>query len=163
MTNSEKLLKLARQELPRLADNLIVPHEKGYRAFGRYDIVPRGSLFAVSENQLDLGEFGSTRTALSWCIADKYHQFSLAQQIKDLDQRSTWARECIETRSRISESAAQETKKVILTKLQHRRAVKYQIDLELEKCIQRAKYLQNRGFANDTQRTSPSGSTKTSR
>ena len=163
MTNSEKLLKLARQELPRLADNLIVPNHTGYRAFGRYDIVPRDNMFCVSENQLDRGEFASTRTALGWCIADKYHQFGLAQQIKDLDQRSAWASQGIEVRRQIAERADQETKNVILTKLQHRRAVKYQIDLELEKCIQRAKYLQNRGFANDTQRTSPSGSTKTSR
>lgn len=163
MTSSDKLLKLARQELPKLAGNLIVPHEQGYRAFGRYNIVPRDNLFLVTEHSHDRGCFGSTRSALSWCIADKYHQFDLARQILELDQRSTWAQECIQTRSQIAERSSETQKNLIAVKLQHRRAKKYQIDLELEKCIRRAKYLQNRGFANDTQRTSPSGSQKTSR
>lgn len=163
MNQPDKLIQLARQELPRLADNLIVPHDAGYRAFGRYQIERTGNLYRVLEHSQDRGVFGSTRTALSWCIADKYRQFSLAQQIRELDERSVWARENIEVRERLARRGSEDYKTLVFTKNQHRKAVKYQIDQELEKCISRAKYLQNRGFTNDTQRTSPSGPRKTSR
>ena len=163
MKQPDKLIALARRELPSLADSLIVAVDGGYQAFGKYHIRRRGTVYDVQEQTVDRGTFGSTRTALSWCIADKYHQYDLALQIRQLDERSTWARECIETRENIAKRSTPEFQANISVKLQHRRAVKYQIDLELEKCVKKAKYLQNRGFTNDTQRTSPSGSRKTSR
>lgn len=163
MIRSQKLIDLARQELPALAENLIVQNEVGYRVFDRFDIVREDNLYSVSHNGQDCGKFGSTRTALSWCIAEKYQQYNLAIEILQLDQRSTWAKQCIETRENLARRGQNDFHNTVSTKLQHRRAVKHQIDIELEKCIKRAKYLQNRGFANDTQRTSQHGSTKTSR
>lgn len=163
MKQPDKLIELARRELPALADSLIVAVDGGYQAFGKYQIQRQGNVYTVQEQSVDRGTFGSTRTALSWCIADKYCQFDLAVRIKQLDQRSTWARECIGTRENIANRGDKEFQANISVKLQHRQAVKYQIDLELEKCVKKAKYLQNRGFTNDTQRTSPSGSRKTSR
>lgn len=163
MKQSDKLIELARRELPALADSLIVAVDGGYQAFGKYQIQRQGNVYTVQEQSVDRGTFGSTRSALSWCIADKYHQYDLALQIRQLDERSTWARECIETRTNLAKRSNPEFQTNISVKLQHRQAVKYQIDLELEKCVKKAKYLQNRGFTNDTQRTSPSGSRKTSR
>lgn len=163
MKQPERLIELARQELPRLADNLIVPTDSGYRVFARYSVERQQNMYQVRELDEIRGTFGSTRTALSWCIADKYRQYSLAQQILELDERSTWARQCIETRERLANTGSKEFKNLVSVKIQHRRQIKYQIDQELEKCIIRAKYLQNRGFTNDTQRTSPSGPRKTSR
>jgi hypothetical protein len=163
MKQPDKLIALARRELPSLADSLIVAVDGGYQAFGKYQIRRQGNVYTVQEQSVDRGTFGSTRSALSWCIADKYHQYDLALRIRQLDERSTWARECIETRENLAKRSTPEFQSNISVKLQHRQAVKYQIDLELEKCVKKAKYLQNRGFTNDTQRTSPSGSRKTSR
>lgn len=163
MKQPDKLIELARRELPSLRDNLIVAVDGGYQAFGKYQIRRQGNVYTVQDQSIDRGTFGSTRSALSWCIADKYHQLDLALRIRQLDERSTWARECIETRENLAKRSTPEFQTNISVKLQHRQAVKYQIDLELEKCVKKAKYLQNRGFTNDTQRISPSGPRKTSR
>lgn len=162
MKPEERLMSLVRQELKSIENTVIIPKDQGYLAFGIYQILPGRHSISVWHSDRKVGEFGSKRSAISWCIADKLRQFDLAQQIQDLDQRSTWSTETIEQRKKIADrSKNTEFKELINLKIQHRRAVKTQIDAELEKCIKRTKYLQYRGFTNDTQRTSQNGSKKT--
>jgi hypothetical protein len=142
---------------------VIIPESQVYRAFGAYWIKPRHSHTEVWKSQEKIADFGSTRSAISWCIADNHKQYNLAQQIMDLDQRSKWSQETISQRNALSQQSRNtEFQNLIQIKLQHRKAQKRQIDSELEKCIKRTKYLQYRGFTNDTQRTGPSGNKKTS-
>lgn len=154
MTPTDRLLKIAEKELSNLADNLIIKTDRGYQAFGKYEIVKQGQRFLVKRKGIDITEFGTAKTAISWCVADKYHQHELALQIQRLDARSVWARECIDTRQRLAQQGSWEFRETLMAKIQHRIQHKYQIDQELEKYIKRAKYLQHRGFSNDTQRTS---------
>lgn len=163
MKPEERLVSLVRQELQTLESAVIIPEEQGYRAFGSYTIKPQKHHTEVWKSQDKVADFGTTRSAISWCIADKHHQYALAQQIIDLDQRSKWSQETITQRNSLAtRSRNSEFQSLIQTKLQHRKTQKRQIDAELEKCIKRTKYLQYRGFTNDTQRTGPSGNKKTS-
>lgn len=163
MKPEERLISLVKQELRSIETDVIIPENQGFRAFGTYLIKPNIGGIEVWQQDIKIGNFGSQRSAISWCVADRLRQYELAQQIKDLDQRSKWTRETIEQRSSIADrSKNSEFKELIRLKIQHRRVIKTQIDAELEKCIKRTKYLQYRGFTNDTQRTGQNGSKKTS-
>lgn len=161
MTSAHKLTDLARQELPRLADTLIIHTDQGYRAFGHYDIHVHNRRASVSYRGNAQGEFSSPRVALCWCVADKYGQHALAIQIQQLDDRATWTRDNIAQRELVARRNTGDFAEIIWTKIQHRRAQLHAVTQELEKCISQAKYLQQRGFTNDTQRTGPTSPRKT--
>jgi hypothetical protein len=156
MNQDQKLERWARQELKLAIDQTILDdNQGGWIAFGRYHISPADSVFDVWRNDAFVASFGSKRSALSWCIADNKNQIHLAQQIKTLDQKKQLIENDIVCRSgmqKLSRSAL--TREIIKTKLEPKIALNSVITAELEKCISSAKYIQLRGFSNETARTS---------
>ena len=149
----EKFINLAQENLRKDQSNLIFRRGKIYHVFNQYTI--KGT--SVCKDDSDIGEFSSLRVAISWCVADKYHQYQLAQQICNLDQRLQISNFAVETRRQVNNG-----NEINFAKLQHRIAQKFQIQAELEKYVVQAKYLQIRGFYDDTQRNSRNKTQKTS-
>lgn len=156
MNQEQKLEYWAKQELKRTIDQTILDDDEGgWIAFGRYQIKPNHAVFDVSRNDFFIGSFGSKRSALSWCIADNKNQLQLAQQIQTLDQKKQLIENDIACRSGIKKRMKSPvSKEIITTKLEPKIALNSVITAELEKCISSAKYIQLRGFSNETARTS---------
>jgi len=153
MTPRKKLVQWADRELERRAKDVFLKIGSKVIAFGRYIITQRDADFEV-DDQTTVRTFSNSKTATSWCVADRYQQVDLAQRIYQLDQHRRRLRDDIRTRSGIAErSANTHLFDRITSKLQSRRDFLSGIDRELDKCVAKAKYLQSQGFDNETARS----------
>ena len=163
--NTQELNKLFRKEFPDLSANLIWQNDAGgYEVFDRYVITPEKHGFRVHCSATDVGLFSTTKTALSWCIADKYTHHNLARDILTLDNKLSSLTSDISTRANLADRSKQPLfRETIETKLETKIIRKKQVEQELTKCVNYAKYCQQRGFDNETIRTGRSASVKKSR
>jgi hypothetical protein len=145
----QEFMCIVRSELRRLDRDLILSESGGYRAFQDYFLCAVSGGWRVTKRRDVVAEFTSSRTALAWCIADKYQQWDLARRIQQLDQRLFITDRGLDLRQR---RAQQHSSSLLLAKIQHRQQQRFTTKSELDKCVSRAKYLQIRGFRNDTQR-----------
>jgi hypothetical protein len=103
-------------------------------------------------------------TALSWCIADKYQQHNLSTNIMRLEQQKLLLTADIRTRSTLNTRIrSQDLRESVEAKLATRRSRLQQVDERLTKCVNLAKYWQQRGFNNETARTGRTPSHRSSR
>ena len=108
--------------------------------------------------------FSSTRSALSWCIADKNQAYNTARKLLETDNKLACLSNDISTRAALGDrSRDPDMKERILTKLESKIIHKKQLENQLTKCIDWAKYVQQRGFENETQRIGRGQPNKTSR
>jgi hypothetical protein len=136
---------------------MIVDIDKNnYVAFGKYYLCLERQSVSVHSLSGDLiGEFGNKRTAISWCVADNKNMLSLAQNIKSLDRKKSLLSADIHCRRSVADQSRQQGfSEMVLTKLQTKIQQQIMVDRELEKCLNLAKYIQLRGFQNETARTS---------
>ena len=88
MTREQKIHRWAERELQRNINHLILEHDDGgLLAFGTYDIRRNNAVITVYQNSEPMGEFGSRRVALSWCVAHRRNLCDFTQQIQILDQQ----------------------------------------------------------------------------
>jgi len=165
MKLSQEFDRMFRQEFPDSLTNLIFCTEEGnYRVFDRYLIVPEKPGYRVFCSATDVGLFGSTKSALSWCIADKHKAYNSARDILALDTKLTSLTNDINARANIADTSTDpKFRETIETKLESKIIRKKKVESELTKCVNWAKYIQLRGFNNETVRTIRSGTFKTSR
>jgi len=150
----ERLRDIVEPDLPKYQKNIIIKNGRDYEAFVIYTISPQRDGARVSRRGDVIADFTSIKTALGWCIADKYQQINLAREILNLDQLLSMtqadtevrAELCSRMRNPITKSAAQ-------TKIETRRNHLRQITERLDKCVNLAKYWQIRGFNNETARS----------
>ena len=163
--NTPELNKLFRKEFPDLAANLIWKNDDGeYEVFDRYVISPEKQGYRVRCSATDVGLFSTTKTALSWCIADKYTHYNLARDILTLDNKLNSLISDISTRANLADRSKQPLfRETIETKLETKIIRKKQVEQELTKCVNYAKYCQQRGFNNETVRTGNNKAIKASR
>ena len=156
MTKQQKLERWAEKEIRRNLEHLIVPNEQdGYIVFGRYQIEPDNSGVKVTTLDDTVYHFGSKRSAVSWCVADKQNKINLATQILVLDRKQNNLAADIQCRkSQATRGKTEEFYEIVNTKIQPKIAQQASVTAELEKCIKMAKYMQIRGFNNETARTS---------
>jgi hypothetical protein len=143
------LLDIASSELERLGHNLILPEGRGYRIFRDYFLRRTNSVWQLTKRQDPVAEFTSSRSALAWCIADKHQQWDLARRIQQLDERIAITDQGLTPRLMLFRAGSRN--RALAAKIQHRQQQRYTTKAELDKCVSRAKYLQIRGFRNDTQ------------
>ena len=158
----ERLERIIEQDLPTLERNAIIPQDSGYLAFGRYHIQEIDDVYEVTKYSNVCGHFTSLRGAISWCIADKYNQHRLRWDIHRLEKHKLMVQSDFKTRSAL----ARRSKKPhdgLDAKPETRQYQLAQIDFQLDKCINQAKYWQIRGFNNETQRTGRTPSHRTNR
>ena len=154
-----------RQELRDIMPNVILPQDSGtYEVFGKYEIIPEKPGYTVMCHATNVGVFNSSRTALSWCIADKYAHYNLARDILTLDNKLSSLTSDISIRAILADRSKQLLfRETIETKLETKIIHKKQVEQELTKCVNFAKYCQQRGFNNETVRTSRAQTSKASR
>lgn len=120
----------------------------GWLAFGVYQIKPVDQGFKVLHYDNPQGVFGSKRTAISYCVADRLNQQQLAREIQILDQKKQQLDADVgfaHSQARTTKNA--DLKEMILAKIQPKETTRKVVTAELEKCVNSAKYLQLRGFS----------------
>jgi hypothetical protein len=158
---SRELLK----EFPTLEHNSIWKNSDGnYTVFGRYSIVKETAGYRVHCALSDVGVFHSSKSALSWCIADKFKQYNIARDLIQLDNNLYHLTTDISARAAIGDRTKDaDQREIILTKLENKILKKKEIENRLAKCVNRAKYYQQRGFDNEIARIGRTATNKTSR
>lgn len=156
MKYTQEFDRIMRQEFPEIIANLIFRDEDGsYRVFDRYRIVNEKTGYRVYCSATEIGAFGTTKTALSWCIADKNQAYNLARDIYNLDVKLRSLTSDINARANIADRSKEPLfRETIETKLESKIIRKKKVESELTKCVNWAKYIQQRGFNNETIRTS---------
>jgi hypothetical protein len=154
-----------RQEFKDAVSNLIWQTDSGeYEVFGKYRIVPQRPGYRVFCSATEVGTFHSTKTALSWCIADKHNAYNTARELLTVDNKLNALTQDINARAAIGDRSKNPAlRETILTKLESKIIHKKQLENQLTKCVDWAKYIQQRGFDNETARTGRSQPNKTSR
>lgn len=155
MIQEQKLERFAEQEFRRHMHTMIVQDDDGSLiVFGNYQIREEAQRFFVDTLSRDSIEFSSKRNALSWCVADHQNQLRLANNILNLDRKKRllaadiYCRKTIATRSRHNDFSD-----LVTTKIQNKINNYQAVNSELEKCVTQAKYIQIKGFNNETYRT----------
>lgn len=160
----QRLEEVLKTSLSEVLPNAIIPSGNGYEAFGEYDIIPESGRWQVYRDRRDPLEFSSSRVALAWCIAHKFHQTLLCIDIERLDDEKLMLVSDLAVRTRLKERLKDpQTAEIVESKLTTRRRRLEYVETTLTKCVNRAKYLQIRGFNNETARTGRSASNRTSR
>lgn len=156
MKQQQKLERFAERELKRNLHALIIPDDAGgIVAFGKYKITPQSTGFLVSTWDRDIHCFSSKRTAISWCSAENSNQYKLSNELLILDRKKQSLGADIQCRKGMGERGATEDfYETVITKIQPKIDQYTLVSNELEKCVISAKYLQLRGFSNETARTS---------
>lgn len=154
-----------RKEIRTVMPNFIWRNDHGdYELFGKYRIVSNRPGYTVYCQADSVGEFSSTRTAVSWCVADKYCNYNLARDILRTDTRLTSVSNDVFVRMGVaSRSKLPEFRESIDTKLETKIIRRKELEQELSKYIDSAKYLQQRGFDNETARSSRATKNQTNR
>ena len=97
---SREILK----EFPTLEHNSIWKNSDGdYTVFGKYSIVKESLGYRVHCALTDVGVFHTTKSALSWCIADKFKQYNVARDLIQLDNNLHHLTVDISTRAAIGD------------------------------------------------------------
>jgi len=165
MNHNKEILKIFHNEFPEVLPNLIWQNEdQTYSVFGKYTVEPLSVGFRVYCSATDIGVFSSTRTALSWCIADKYKAYSTARELLETDQKLANIGNDIEVRAALADRSRRwDFRDTVSSKLESKIIKKKQLENRLAKCVKWAKYCQQRGFTNETQRIGRGQPNKTSR
>ncbi len=155
MNRNQKLERWANQELPRHVDSMILEQDGQYLAWGEYLLEPSKQGCAVWVKDRLMHVFGNKRVAMSWATASKWRQRALADQILELDKtRQDLVLQIQQRQQHINTSKKVEFRDLVTVKLQPMQDKLTATVSELEKCINLAKYLQLKGFNNETLRTS---------
>lgn len=154
MNFDKKFERILNNEFKVLKKNTIFPTDAGYSVFGCYQLenTNRGTL--IKKYDRTVGIFENDRNALGWCVADKLHQYQLADELARLD--STIQRTKIDITALMNvmhKSQDFERKDIISAKLSSKQAILVDCKSRLEKCVNVTKYWQIRGFNNEIERT----------
>ena len=160
----KKLQTIVAADLPEIERNSILKDGEDVVAFGNYRIQPIRGMFAVTRWADTVAEFSSSRLALSWCIADRYQKYTLANDIMRLGRQQNLLRADLQVRSALSKKIQQpHWRENVELKIQRKKQRLQYIEIQLDKCVNLAKYWQLRGFNNETARTGRTASPRTSR
>lgn len=155
MTRCDQVVVWAERELAKYTQHIILEEpNRTISVFGQYLLIPHSGVVRVTENGDRRADLRDTRTALSWCVARKFNRPELARQIEALDQ--AYRRTCQDIKQRrqlARRSGRLEFRDIVNAKLQRKIQYHNDIDRQLEKCIDLTKYLQRKGFQNETART----------
>lgn len=152
--HKQKLEKLAIAELTALTDNLFLQDGNEYILFGRYLVTRQTGGVTVVVNNNQVGIFTSTKTAASWCVANKCKQQNLADRILQLDTALLRQKSDIQMRRALAKQSNDfDFWNTVQVKIDRRVEQVKSIEAELTKCVKLAKYWQYRGFHNETERT----------
>jgi hypothetical protein len=148
MINERQVERMFRHEFRDLMPNVIWQNADGiYEVFDRYRIQPESQGFRVFCSATDVGVFSTTRTALSWCIADKNCAYNTAQELLTTDRKLAALTADIDTRAAIGDRSRDPAlREIIMTKLASKIIHKKMLENQLSKCVSWAKHVQSIGY-----------------
>lgn len=163
--NSQEFRREFRREFGDTMTNTIWQNDDGdYEVFDKYLISRQQGKFQVWCYSTEVGHFSTSRSALSWCIADKFQDFKLAQKLLNLDNALYNVAQDISTRAQLADrSKNPEFRENVAIKLETKLIHKKLLENDLANCVNLAKYLQQRGFNNETARSGRGQPSKTNR
>jgi hypothetical protein len=155
MTRDQKLERWAEKEFVRNIDQIILSDDDGgIIAFGRYHLKPSINGCIVRTWDREIHNFTNKRAAMAWCSADHQKQYNLSQLILILDRKKQILTADIHCRRSMGDRGRTEDfYEIVNTKIQPKIQQLDSVSTELENCVNRAKYIQIRGFNNETART----------
>jgi len=165
MIKDQDFERIILKEFHALENNILWQNDNGdYELFGRYQIRYMQPGYTVYCGEQCMGEFSTTRNAVSWCIADKFGNYNLARELQAIDRKLELLKNDIFVRSAVADhSKRAQFREDIGTKLETKIIYKKALEIELTKCVNWAKYRQQRGFLNETARTGRATTNKASR
>jgi len=165
MIKEQEVERWISEEFRQLLPVLVWKNQDGeYEAFGRYRIVRERRGYTVFCNDSEQGVFNSTRSAISYCIADKYKNYNLARDIQNLDSMLGNITNDIFVRAGVAHKTRDPVlKENIETKLESKILHKKALEIQLNNCVNWAKYLQQKGFEHETSRSGHATTIKTNR
>ena len=135
------------------SSDFVFKTEKSVQAFGRYSIIESENIYKIYKNKVLASESSSYKCALAWCIANKYNIKSLQDDINLLQKQLQWKQSEIEfLKYTFNQDIGSDRKYIIEDKLQIAVIKARHFKEQLNKCIERAKYIQQKGFNNETSR-----------
>ena len=157
---SIKNKKKAADALARLAQkhlidnpNAIIDAGNSISVFGEYTIVKHSEECVVYKNKVEQVVLNNTKNALSWCIFDKYKIHNLKHSIMECDRQLGYRKmEILHYVNCIKNSADEFQKGILFDRLYNSRSQAVGIKKQLDKCVNLAKYCQQKGFENETSR-----------
>lgn len=159
----QQLEKLLQQEFDQIKDNLILSENGQYHVFNAYTITKKNNnTVEVARPLHDHRTFGSLRVAFSWCIADKYQQINLADQLTTLDlQQQRILQDVVVRQSAVKRMKDCNQAELAQLKVDVRKHNLSTVQEQLTKCVNLAKYWQIQGFNRDeTARIRPTKPTR---
>jgi hypothetical protein len=151
MNHQQKVERWAEKEIRRNLDHLIIYEGNQLIAFGLYHLEQNDQGWVVSDQDRFIHQFQNKKTAISWCVADKYKRYQLANNILNLDRKKQTIAADIYCRRTLGERSQSESfYETVTAKIQPKIMQYNGITSELENCINQTKYLQIRGFSNET-------------
>lgn len=147
----QRLEQLVEAEVEQLKNHTIFDDGNHYYVFGRYEIVKKSAgNYQVIKGNTPIKTFSASRSALSWCIADKYNNNELANNIQKLDEEKIRLSNDLAVRQQILKKIQDpQRKEITFTKITARKQSLKLIENRLAKCVSLAKYCQIRGFNRD--------------
>ena len=154
--NLENLERLFEPELDQLKKNIIYCNDGQYHVFDQYTINKQSTdTYLTYKQHQDPKSFSALRFALSWCIADKYGKLDLAADILNLDQQRCTILNNVKVRQKLAKKIQDPVRKEIVElKIANKKHGLVQVENQLTKCVNLAKYWQIKGFnCDETART----------
>lgn len=149
---AQVLAKLAHEHLID-NPNAIIDTGNTISVFGIYTIVKHPEDFTVYKNFVAQVVFNSAKHALSWCIFDKYRLLDFKNKILECDKQLGYKQmEIVHFVNCIKGSTDSFQKGVLFDRLYNSRSQAVGIKKQLDKCVNLAKYWQQKGFENETSR-----------
>ena len=157
---SIKNKKKAADALARLAQkhlidnpNAIIDAGNSISVFGEYTIVKHSEECVVYKNKVEQVVLNNTKNALSWCIFDKYKLIGYKNRIVECDKQLGYKQmEIVHFVNCIKGSTDSFQKGVLFDRLYNSKSQAVLIKKQLDKCVNLAKYWQQKGFNNETSR-----------
>ena len=132
--------------------NTILQNQNSIQAFGIYSIQHESGYYNIYRNRVYQTSLFSAKSALAWCVADKYLVKSLKQKIQNYDKDLSNRQNEILIMKHAMTGASSDRKYVIEDKLQTSIMRAQRARNQLNKCLNSAKYMQLKGFENETSR-----------
>jgi hypothetical protein len=150
----DKLLSTLASEFNSVEKNIIYQGNDGcYYLFKKYTIQKDKTGFLVMRTSTRIGIFYSLKNAFGWCIADKYGKHDLAHSFKNIDWRTENARVSIHHMKHLAGKTLDSFRHAVLNdRIDFEEKRLSSLQYASDKNISDAKYIQTRGFLNETSR-----------
>ena len=147
----ERIGEIVRDEVDAFASNIMIKVGDQYHLFETYTVVQNPDrTVTVTKTRQDPRVFSRLRSAVAWCIADKFQRHETTRAIMELDSRCAAVRDDVAATRHTAACVTDTARKQILyAKLSGKQNTLQSLENQLTKCVNLAKYWQIKGFIRD--------------